>query len=94
MLCCVKATTPTTSTLLYNTLKDVKFSIFIDYGVSAQHILLISIPVLKETSKVIRGLKLHPVTNISLTFVSNILLEFSKTPDYPQYDNYNSNYLR
>jgi hypothetical protein len=76
-------------------LKDVKISIFIDYGVSAPHVLLlISIPLLKETSKVIRGLKLHPVTNINLTFVSNIAVGFSKTPDYPQCDIYKSNYLR
>lgn len=80
MLFCVKANTPTTSTLLNNTLKDVKISIFNDYGVSAQHVLpLISIPLLKETSKVIKGLKLHPVTNINLAFASNIPVEFSKT---------------
>ena len=36
MLFCVKANTPTTYMLLNNMLKDVKISIFIDYGVSAQ----------------------------------------------------------
>jgi hypothetical protein len=70
-------------------LKDVQISTFIDYAVSAQHVLLlISILVLKETSKVIRDLKLHPVTNISLTLVSNIPVDFSKIPDYPQCDIY------
>ena len=95
MLYCVKANTPTTSTLLNNTLKDVKISILKDYGVSAQHVLLlISTHLLKETLKVIKGLNLHPVTNIGLTFASNIPVEFSKTPGYSQCDIYKSNYLR
>jgi hypothetical protein len=95
MLRCVKANTPTTYALQNNMLKDVKISIFIDYGVSAPHVLLlISIPVLEETSKVIRSLKLHPVTNIKVTFVSNIPVEFSKTPEHPQCDIYNNKYLR
>jgi hypothetical protein len=73
-------------------LKDVQISIFIDYAVTAQHVLLlISIPVLKVTSKVIRDLKLHPVKNINLTFVSNIPVDFSKIPDYTQCDIYKRN---
>ena len=95
MTCCVKANTPTICTLLNNMLKDVQISIFIDYAVSAQHVhLLISILVLKKKSKVIRDLKLHPVTNINLTFVSNIPVDFSKTPDFPQCDIYKRNCLK
>jgi hypothetical protein len=94
MPCCVKANKSTICTLLNNMLKDVQISIFTDYEVSAQNVLLlISIPVLKKTSKVIGDLKLHPVTNINLTFVSNIPVDFSKTPDYSQCDIYRKNYL-
>jgi len=74
--CCaaLKANTPNTYALLNNVLKDVKISIFIDYAVSAQHVLLISIPVLKETSKEIKGFK----TTSSNRYQPNICVEYSR----------------
>jgi len=61
MLSCVKANTPTTSTLLINLLTDVKISVFIDYVVSAQYVLLlINITCVERNIKSNDGFKTTP----------------------------------